>query len=66
VNYTNQNRLRTGLSVQAPNVAAWSQTYAYDAAKRLTNITSRAGTFGYAYKVGQASSLSRISLPPGS
>jgi RHS repeat-associated protein len=66
VNYTNQNRLRTGLSVLAPNASAWSQTYAYDAAIRLTNVTSRAGKFGYSYKAGQASSVLRILFPAGS
>ena len=44
-----QNRRRTGLSVTQPNAAAWSQSYAYDVAKRLTNITSGAGAFGYLY-----------------
>ncbi len=51
------NRLRSALSLSQPNGPAWSQSYAYDAANRLTNVTSPAGAFGYAYKVGQSVSL---------
>ena len=66
VSYTYQNRLRTSLSVQAPNASAWSQTYAYDAAKRLTNVTSPAGAFGYQYPGSRPSALvSRLALPNG-
>jgi RHS repeat-associated protein len=63
VNYTYANRLRTGLSVSAPNASAWSQSYGYDAARRLTSITSPAGLFGYTYKADQALGVSRLSLP---
>jgi len=45
-------RLRSGLSVEAPNSSAWVQSYAYDGAKRLTNVTSAAGVFGYQYHSG--------------
>ena len=33
-------RLRTSLSLQQPNGSDWSQTYSYDAARRLTSLTS--------------------------
>ena len=49
VSYTNNNRLRSSLSVLAPSGSAWTQSYGYDAAKRLTNVVSAAGTFGYRY-----------------
>jgi YD repeat-containing protein len=66
VSYTYQNRLRTGLSLLAPNASAWSQTYAYDAMKRLTNVTSQAGAFGYEYVGGSPSSLTKkLTLPNG-
>ncbi|MGI8966412.1 MAG: RHS repeat-associated core domain-containing protein, partial [Limisphaerales bacterium] len=56
------NRLRTSLSLQQPS-GVWNNSFAYDAAKRLTNITSPAGSFGYNY-AGQASRLtSLLSLP---
>jgi YD repeat-containing protein len=61
VSYTYQNRLRTGLSVQAPNASAWSQGYGYDSARRLKSVSSPAGTFNYT--LGGASSAS---LSPGS
>jgi RHS repeat-associated protein len=47
VNYTYQNRLRMALSLPAPNASPWTQTYGYDAARRLTNVTSQAGSFTY-------------------
>ncbi len=47
VNYTYQNRLRTGLSLQEANGAVWNQTYGYDSARRLTGVTSPAGAFSY-------------------
>jgi RHS repeat-associated protein len=69
VSYSYANRLRTGLSVQQPNAAAWSQSYAYDALRRLTNITSPAGAFGYSYDAGPASSpaslVRKLTLPNG-
>jgi YD repeat-containing protein len=39
-------RLRTGLSLAQPS-GAWTNGYGYDAAGRLTNVTSLAGGFGY-------------------
>lgn len=67
VSYIYQNRLRTALSVQAPNASAWTQSYGYDSARRLTNVVSPAGTFSYV--VGGASSasplLKKLLLPNG-
>jgi RHS repeat-associated protein len=71
VSYTYTNRLRTGLSLQQPNGAAWAQSYSYDGVERLKGITSPAGTFGYTYNTGlggvaSASSLvGGLSLPNG-
>ena len=68
VNFTYQNRLRTGLSVQAANASAWTQSYAYDDMRRLTNVTSPAGNFAYDY-VGQSVSagslVHKLTLPNG-
>jgi RHS repeat-associated protein len=65
------NRLRSGLNLAQPNATAWAQSYAYDAASRLTNITSPAGAFGYSYApVGADSTPShlirKLTLPGGS
>ena len=43
------NRMRSRATLLQPNAADWIQSYAYDAAGRLTNITSPAGAFGYHY-----------------
>jgi RHS repeat-associated protein len=65
VSYTYANRLRMGLSLQAPNASAWSQGYGYDNARRLKNVTSPTGEFDYT--LGGASSASplikTLSLP---
>jgi len=69
VSYTYNNRLRASASVQAPNASPWTQSYGYDAAQRLTSITSPAGASGYDYNVGQsvspASLVRSLSLPNG-
>jgi RHS repeat-associated protein len=69
VSYTYANRLRTGLSVQAPNASPWTQSYGYDAARRLDSLASAAGTFSYGYTgvvAGASGSLvRRLSLPNG-
>ena len=69
VAYSYNNGLRSGLTLVQPNASDWAQTYAYDAIKRLTNVTSPAGAFGYEYPVGTGSTpslISRLSLPNGS
>jgi YD repeat-containing protein len=51
------------MSVLAPNASAWAQTYGYDAAKRLTNVTSLAGAFAYAYDPTRQMQVGRLTLP---
>ena len=65
VSYTYQNRLRTGLSVLAPNGSAWTVAYAYDAAKRLKGVTSPAGAFGYTYTAPRSTLPALLTLPSG-
>ena len=63
------NRLRTALSLQQPT-GLWTNGFAYDAARRLTNLVSKAGSFAdeYSTGVGGASGFSshlvkRLLLP---
>jgi RHS repeat-associated protein len=46
VTNTYQNRLRTKLVLQQPT-GSWTNALVYDAARRLTNVASPAGTSGY-------------------
>jgi RHS repeat-associated core domain len=63
------NRLRTTLSLQQPT-GVWTNLFIFDAAKRLTNVTSPAGSFGYTLGNGGVSAgsplINRIFLPNGS
>src|SRR5205823_11169999 len=65
--YTYNNaRLRSGLVLQQPT-STWTNGFTYDAAHRLSTVSSPAGTFAYSYKVGQASRLPiKLSLPNSS
>jgi len=70
VTYSYDNgRRRSGLNLQAPNASDWVQSYGYDAANRLSSLTSPAGTFSYQYSAGVDSIPSpsglvqRLSLP---
>ena len=65
VSYTYNNRLRASVSVLAPNASPWTESYAYDAAKRLTNVTSAAGSFGYMYDPTRNLQVGRLTLPNG-
>jgi RHS repeat-associated protein len=65
VKFTYANRLRTGLNVQSPDNPAWAQSYDYDSARRLTDTTSPAGSFGYAYEPVQLQCVERLTLPNG-
>jgi RHS repeat-associated protein len=65
VSYSYQHRQRVGLSLAQPNAAAWELGYAYDALKRLTNITSGAGSFGYGYDTEHPGLVQQIALPYG-
>jgi RHS repeat-associated protein len=51
VTNTYQNRLRVALGLQQPT-GAWTNGFAYDAASRLTNVTSQAGAFTNVYGTG--------------
>jgi RHS repeat-associated protein len=51
VTNTYVNRLRTALSLQQPS-GVWTNGFIYDAARRLTNVTSSAGSFGNVYVTG--------------
>jgi len=64
VSYTYQNRLRTTLSLSQPS-GSWSQSYGYDVTRRMTNVTSQAGGFGYAYPSANFQLPSAVSLPNG-
>jgi RHS repeat-associated protein len=66
VSYTYNNRLRSSLNIQQPNAGPWSQTYAYDPARRLTNTTSAAGSFGYGYDAARQLQVGKLSLPNAS
>lgn len=61
----NNSRLRSGLSLLQPNTSPWTQSYAYDAARRLTELTSLAGTFRYSYDPTAKSMVGRLMLPGG-
>ena len=63
VNYSYANRLRTGLSIGAPNASAWAQSYGYDTAKRLTGVSSPAGSFGYQYDATRKFLIALLTLP---
>ncbi len=52
---TYNNRLRTGLSLAQPT-GKWTNSLGYDAAKRLTSVTSPAGTFTYTLAAASAAS----------
>lgn len=51
------NRLRTKLSVQPPS-GVWTNGFAYDGAKRLTNVSFRGGNIGYTF-LNSASHLTK-------
>lgn len=63
VSYTYQNQLRQSASVAAPNASAWAVSYAYDVMKRLTNITSPVGSFGYGYVPNPSQLVRKLTLP---
>jgi RHS repeat-associated protein len=65
VSYSYNNRLRTGLNLAAPNASAWVQTYGYDSARRMTNITSPAGGFAYVYDPQAHQAVGKLFLPNG-
>ncbi len=58
------NRLRTALSLAQPT-GAWTNAFYYDTAKRLTNVTSMAGSFTYTLGGNSAASalVKKLALP---
>jgi YD repeat-containing protein len=61
VSVTYANRLLTGLTLGG----SWSVTYGYDAARRLTNVVSPAGSVGYGYDSAANGQWKKLSLPGG-
>jgi len=73
IDYTYAARMRSAFSLEQENAGAWVQGYAYDDYRRLTNVTSVAGTFYTQYEstawegTSTASSLPQyLNLPGGS
>ena len=64
MSYTYANRLRTGLTLSQPG-GSWSQSYGFDVSRRMTNVTSPAGSFGYSYPSANFQLPSAILLPNG-
>jgi RHS repeat-associated protein len=60
VSYSYIGRVRSSLAF-----SGWTNSYLYDAALRLTNITSPAGSFGYRYDSTRAMQVGTLSLPNG-
>ena len=57
------HRLRVGMDLKQPT-GFIANTFAYDAARRLTNVTSPAGAFGYLLSAYQPSTLiHQLALP---
>ncbi len=63
--YSSRDRMRHGLSLQAPNASPWTQSYTYDSAKRLKSLISPAGTFGFGYNGVQQVEVGGVTLPNG-
>jgi|GEM_PF-683626 len=64
VTNTYNNRLRTGLSLAQPT-GSWTNGFYYDPAKRLTNVTSKAGSFTYTLGATASASplIKKLALP---
>jgi RHS repeat-associated protein len=60
--YSSQ-RQRLSLSLVAPNASPWAQSYYYDSVERLTNITTAAGGFSYAYDALRSTLPTVLTLP---
>src|ERR1043165_5248668 len=62
VTNTYVNRMRIALTLQQP-AGTWTNGFIYDAAARLTNVTSQAGAFTYSYLAPINHQPSTINLP---
>jgi len=56
---------RSALTLLQPNASPWTQSYGRDAAERLTNVTSSAGAFSYAYDSARVALPATLTLPNG-
>jgi RHS repeat-associated protein len=56
------NRSRTSLSLQQP-AGVWTNAFTYDAAGRLTNVASPAGSIGWTMATPGPTLIRRVSLP---
>jgi len=67
VTNTYLNRLRTLLALQQPT-GYWTNQFSWDPAKRLTNVTSSAGSFAYTLNATAPASplIRQLALPNGS
>jgi RHS repeat-associated protein len=63
LSYVYNNRLLSNVSLQQPNADPWSQAYAFDGAKRLTNLTSQAGSFAYGYDASRNLQVAKLLFP---
>jgi len=57
----NSARLRNSLTLQQA-AGTWSQSYLYDTVRRMTNVSSPAGAFGYGYS-GPSPLVRQVALP---
>jgi len=64
VTNTYLNRLRTALALQQ-STGAWTNGFGYDSARRLTNVTSQAGSFAYQYAAPGPALIQKLLLPNG-
>jgi len=64
VTNTYVNRLRTRLVLQQPT-GLWTNGFIWDAAGRLTNVTSQAGSFAYQYAAPGPALIQKLLLPNG-
>src|ERR1700733_13344179 len=65
VSFSYNNRLRTGFDLLQPAASTWSEDYGYDSARRLTGVTSPAGSFGYNYGPAKELEMTKLTLPNG-
>ena len=65
VSFTYNNRLRTGLKLLQPDSSAWTESYGYDRARRLTNVSSPAGSFSYSYDATRHQQVNKLTEPNG-
>lgn len=60
----NNARLRSQMAIAQSVGNGWTNSYAYDSARRLTGVTSPAGTFGYQF-TGPGTLVARLDQPGG-